>query len=76
MDKQLHEPLEPLSQRNPNVPQTYSDLISQMLTKDPDERIQNWTAVINVLEHLGPQRIPTTSSAQIAEHKPMERIKS
>ncbi|MBR3651752.1 MAG: hypothetical protein IKN52_15985, partial [Victivallales bacterium] len=39
------------------------------LEKDPDKRIQNWTDVIDGLEHLGPKRVPTTSSAQIAEHK-------
>ena len=69
MDKQLHEPLEPLSQRNPDVPLMYSELISQMLAKDPEERIQNWAAVINALEHLGPKRVPTSSQAQIAEHR-------
>ena len=69
MDKQLHEPLEPLSQRNPDVPPMFSELVSQLLEKDPDKRIQNWTDVIDGLEHLGPKRVPTTSSAQIAEHK-------
>ena len=69
MEKQLHEPLEPLVHRNPNVPLIYSELISQMLAKDPEARIQNWSAIINALEHLGPSRIFVTSHSQIAEHK-------
>ena len=69
MEKQLHEPLEPLSHRNPDVPLMYSELISQMLVKDPNARIQNWAAIINALEYLGPRQIHLTSHAQIAEHK-------
>ncbi len=69
MNKQLHEPLEPLSQRNPNVPLLFSELVSKLLAKNPNERIQNWTDVIDGLEHLSPKRIPTTSAAKIAEHK-------
>ena len=69
MEKQLHEPLEPLVHRNPDVPLIYSELISQMLAKDPEARIQNWSAIINALEHLGPSRIFMTSHSQIAEHK-------
>ena len=69
MDKQLHEPLEPLSQRNPDVPPMFSEFVSQLLEKDPDKRIQNWTDVIDGLEHLGAKRVPTTSAAKIAEHK-------
>ena len=69
MDKQLHEPLEPLCQRNPDVPQSYSNLVSRMLEKDLDKRIASWTDIIAALENLASTRIPTTSQAQIAEHR-------
>lgn len=69
MDKQLHEPLEPLSQRNPDVPLAYSNLISKMLEKDPDKRFSSWSDIIAALEKLEPKRIPTSSQAQIAEHR-------
>ncbi len=49
LDKQVHENPEPLSMRSPGTPAPLSRLIGRMLSKNPDERPKDWTAVLSEL---------------------------
>ncbi|MGN0879112.1 MAG: protein kinase [Oligosphaeraceae bacterium] len=49
VQRQLHEPLEPLSHRNPEIPQALSDLVGRMLVKEMSARLGSWQAVIDGL---------------------------
>lgn len=49
VQRQLHEPLEPLSHRNPEIPQALSDLVGRMLVKEMSARLGSWQAVIEGL---------------------------
>ncbi|NLF17421.1 MAG: serine/threonine protein kinase [Lentisphaerae bacterium] len=52
MQRHLHEPLEPLRQRQAAVPQRLADLVATLLAKDPAERPADWEAVLRSLRSL------------------------
>ena len=52
IDKQLHEIPEPLILRMPEAPKELSELIDQMLEKEPSKRPQSWTEIKKRLNEI------------------------
>lgn len=52
MDRHLHEPLTPLTQRNSAVPREVSDFVGSLLAKTPEARPATWEEVKSRLKRL------------------------